>query len=184
MANSVFCIVKTDTDAIRITKRLRDSGISDGDISVLGPDAASQRDLNVANSTKSPEGATAGATTGALLGGALGWAAGIGALAIPGIGPFIAAGPILAALSGMAIGSAAGGITGALIGLGIPEYEAKQYEGRLRQGHYLLSVHVDDWDEASRVRGIMSDEGGEDVSTGGESNMPSDEENVTVARKM
>lgn len=183
MASSVFCIVKTDGDAIRLTKRLRDSGIPDGDISVLGPDAAGRRDLSVDNSTKAPEGAATGATAGAVLGGALGWTAGIGALAIPGIGPFIAAGPILAALSGMAIGSAAGGLTGALVGMGIPEYEAKQYEGRLRQGHYLLSVHVDDWDEASRVRGIMSDEGGEDISTGGEANVSKEEAHATSARK-
>jgi hypothetical protein len=176
MSNTVYCIAKTDSDAIRITRRLRESGISDGDISVLGPDAASRRDLNVSNSTKAPEGAATGATAGAVLGGALGWAAGIGALAIPGVGPFIAAGPILAALSGLAIGSAAGGLTGALVGLGIPEYEAKQYEGRLRQGHYLLSVHVDDWDEASRVRGIMSDEGAEDISTGSEADVPSEQE--------
>lgn len=175
MANSVFCIAKTDAEVIRITKRLRDDGIPDSDISVLGPDSTSRRDINVDNSTKAPEGAATGATAGAVLGGALGWAAGIGALAIPGIGPFIAAGPILAALSGMAIGTAAGGATGALVGLGIPEYEAKQYEGRLRQGHYLLSVHVDDAHEASRVRGIMSDEGGEDISTGSEAGVPAEQ---------
>jgi hypothetical protein len=174
MASSVFCIVKTDAQAIRLAQRLRDEGIPDTDISVLGPDGAARRDLTVDNSTKAPEGAATGATTGALLGGALGWAAGVGALAIPGIGPFIAAGPILAALGGMAIGTAAGGLTGALVGLGIPEYEAKQYEGRLRQGHYLVSVHVDDWDEASRIRGVMSDEGAEDISTGSEADVPKD----------
>jgi hypothetical protein len=176
MSNTVYCIVKTDAQAIRISQRLRESGIADSDISVLGPDAAARRDLTVDNSTKAPEGAATGVTAGAVLGGALGWAAGVGALAIPGIGPFIAAGPILAALSGAALGGAAGGLTGALVGLGIPEYEAKQYEGRLRQGHYLLSVHVDDWDEASRVRGILSDEGAEDISTGSEADVPSAEE--------
>ena len=184
MSNSVFCMAKSDTIAIRIVRRLQDSGIASDEISVLGPDSASFRDLGVDNSTKAPEGAATGATAGAVLGGALGWAAGIGALAIPGLGPFIAAGPILAALSGAAIGTAAGGVTGALVGLGIPEYEAKQYEGRLKQGHYLLSVHVDDWDEASRVRDIMSDEGGEDISTGSEADVPEETEaDATATRR-
>jgi hypothetical protein len=184
MSNTVYCITKTDAIAVRIVRRLQENGVADSDISVLGPDSTSIRDLGVDNSTKAPEGAATGATAGAIAGGALGWAAGIGALAIPGIGPFIAAGPILAALSGAAIGSAAGGLTGALVGLGIPEYEAKQYEGRLRQGHYLLSVHVDDWDEASRVRGVMSDEGAEDISTGSEADVPKESEaDATTARR-
>jgi hypothetical protein len=103
-----------------------------------------------------------------LLGGALGWAAGIGALAIPGLGPLIAAGPIMATLSGLAAGGTVGGITGALVGTGIPEYEAQQYEGRLREGHILLAVHTTTSDEAARVRQVMTEEKGESISTGSE----------------
>ena len=104
---------------------------------------------------------------------ALGWLVGVGSLAIPGVGPLIAAGPILAALSGAALGGVAGGLTGALVGLGIPEYEAQQYEGKLREGNLLLSVHADDSDEASRIRQIMNDEQAESISTGSEASVPS-----------
>jgi len=106
------------------------------------------------------------------LGGALGWLAGVGALAIPGLGPLIAAGPILATLSGAAVGGTVGGLTGALIGMGIPEYEAKQYESKLRHGNILMAVHVDDSEEAGTVRQIMSEEKAEDISTGSEATVP------------
>jgi len=107
-----------------------------------------------------------------VLGGALGWLAGIGTLAIPGVGPLVAAGPILAALSGLAVGGTVGGVSGALIGMGIPEYEARQYEGRLREGNILISIHADDSDQASRIREILSEEKAEDVSTGSEASVP------------
>src|SRR5262245_41120450 len=135
MSSSVYCIANSDAQAVRIANRLRQSGFSANDISVLAPDRSGNRDLGHRNTTKAPEGATAGAGTGALLGGALGWLAGIGALAIPGVGPLIAAGPILAALSGATLGGATGGLVGALVGLGIPEFEAQQFEGRLREGN-------------------------------------------------
>jgi hypothetical protein len=168
----VYCLTKTDAQAIRIANRLKTSGFAPGDISILAPDRGGVRDLGHENSTKAPEGAAAGATTGALLGGALGWMAGIGALAIPGLGPLIAAGPILATLSGMAAGGTVGGLTGGLVGMGIPEYEAQQYESKLREGNILLCVHADDSNEAARARKILSEEKAESISTGSEAAVP------------
>jgi hypothetical protein len=170
--SAVYAIAKTEAQAVRIANRLRTSGFAASDISILYPDRGSGRDFGHENSTKAPEGAATGATTGAVLGGALGWLVGAGALAIPGLGPFIAAGPILAALSGAAAGGAAGGVTGGLVGMGIPEYEAQLYEGRLREGNILMAVHCEDGDQASRVREILSEEKAEDVSTGSEADVP------------
>ena len=172
MASCVYCLANSDAQAIRIATRLRDCGFSSSDISVLAPDRSGVRDLGHENTTKAPEGAATGASTGAILGGALGWLAGVGSLAIPGVGPLIAAGPILAALSGAAVGGTLGGTTGALIGLGVPEYEAKQYETRLRDGNLLISVHVNNSEEAGRVRDIFSEEKAEAISTGTEAAVP------------
>jgi hypothetical protein len=169
---AVYCIAKTEAQAVRIANRLRTSGFSPSDISMLFPDQGAARDLGHTNSTKAPEGAATGAATGAVLGGALGWLVGAGALAIPGLGPFIAAGPILAALSGAFAGGAVGGTTGALIGLGIPEYEAQLYESRLREGNILIAVHTQDSDESARVREIFSEEKAEDISSGSEASVP------------
>jgi hypothetical protein len=165
---SVFCIANSREQAEHIVNRLRDEGFSDNDISALFPDKEGTRDFAHDKGTKAPEGAVAGAGGGAVLGGALGWLVGAGALAIPGIGPFVAAGPILAALSGAAVGGAVGGIAGALVGMGIPEYEARRYEGKLRAGNILISVHVDDSDEAKIVREIFEDAEAEDISSAGE----------------
>lgn len=165
---SVYCIAKTNAQAVRIANRLRTSGFSADDISVLCPNNDSTRDFAVDNSTKSPEGTAIGASTGAVVGGTLGWLAGIGMLAIPGLGPFIAAGPIMAALSGAAAGGTLGGVSGALIGMGIPEYEAQRYEGKIKSGQILLSVHCDNSTEAGRVREIFNEEKAEDISTGSE----------------
>src|SRR5438477_3473519 len=173
MANkAVFGLYKTGLQVEDAVDQLKASGFRNTDISVLFPENVGTKDFAHKKDTKAPEGATAGATSGAVIGGALGWLAGIGALAIPGLGPLIAAGPILAALSGAAVGGAAGGLTGALIGLGIPEYEAKQYESKLRQGNILLCVHTDDSEEASLVRQIMTEEKAEDISTGTEAAVP------------
>jgi len=166
-------MTNTDAQAVRIATRLKAAGFTPSDISILAPDRSGLRDLGTENSTKAPEGAAVGAGTGAILGGALGWLAGVGALAIPGLGPLIAAGPILATLSGAAVGGTVGGLTGALIGLGVPEYEAKQYETKLRAGNILMCVHVDDSEEAGLVRQIMSEEKAEDISTGTEATVPS-----------
>jgi len=127
------------------------------------------KDMGTEKATKAPEGAVAGAGSGAVLGGTLGLLAGIGALAIPGVGPLIAAGPIMATLAGIGVGGAVGGFTGALIGLGIPEYEAKRYEGRLQRGGILLSVHCDTSDEIDRAKEILERTGAEDISSTGES---------------
>jgi len=172
MASTVYCIATSEAQAIRIANRLRTAGFTPDDISMIYPDRDGMRELSHDNSTKAPEGATTGAASGAVLGGALGWLAGIGALAIPGVGPLIAAGPILATLSGIAVGGTVGGLSGALVGLGIPEYEAQQYEGRLRGGHILMSVHADDSEEAGRIREIMGEEKAEDISTGSEAAVP------------
>ena len=172
MSTCVYCIAKNDGQAIRIVKRLQRSGFAPSDVSVLHPDGHSAHDVAHINSTKAPEGAAAGAGTGAILGGAVGWLAGVGLLAIPGVGPFIAAGPILATLSGLALGGTMGGLAGAMVGMGIPEYEAQQYEGKLRQGHILISVHTESAEESERVREILSDEEAEDISSGTEASVP------------
>ena len=164
MAQAVFCLVRTEPQAIRIVDQLKAAGFSHNDISVLFPDKTGTRDFAHEQHTKAPEGAAAGAGTGGVLGGALGWLVGIGALAIPGLGPFIAAGPILAALSGAAAGAALGGLTGALIGLGIPEYEAKRYEGKVKEGNLLISVHTEDSTERAHARRIFEQEGAEDIA--------------------
>jgi hypothetical protein len=164
--SSVFCLATDDTHAVRILNRLKQGGFQGDNVSVLHSDGRSKPKLSTENSTKAPEGAAAGAGTGALLGGTVGWLAGIGMLAIPGLGPLIAAGPILAALSGLAVGGTVGGLTGGLIGMGIPEYEAKEYETRLREGKVLIAVHTNDQnDEAARVRTMMSEEKAEAIST-------------------
>ena len=149
---SVFCIATSRSQADLIVNRLQSSGFSSNDVSVLFPDKETTRDFAHEKNTKAPEGIATGAGTGGVVGGALGWLAGIGALAIPGAGPFIAAGPILAALSGAAVGATVGGIAGGLIGLGIPELEAKRYEGKVKAGNILLSVHTENSDKKSRRR--------------------------------
>ena len=165
MAKAVFCIAKTEAQAIRVVDQLKFAGFSHNDISVLFPDKTGTRDFAHEHNTKAPEGAAAGAGTGGILGGALGWLVGIGTLAIPGLGPFVAAGPIMAALSGAAAGATLGGITGALIGMGIPEYEAKQYEGKLREGNILISVHTEDSTEQERAKAIFENVGAESISS-------------------
>jgi hypothetical protein len=165
---SVFCIAQDDSQAIRIVDELRRAGFSNNDISVLLPDKGSTREFAHEKGTKAPEGALAGVGTGGVLGGALGWLVGIGALAIPGVGPLIAAGPIAAALSGAAVGAAAGGIVGALVGMGIPEYQAKRYEAQLREGRVLMSVHSENSDQTRQAKEIMERMGAQDIATGGE----------------
>jgi hypothetical protein len=165
---SVFCIATSLNQAELIVDRLKTSGFSSNDISALFPEKGSTRDFAHKKSTKAPEGATAGAGTGVVVGGTLGWLAGIGALAIPGLGPLIAAGPIVAALSGAAVGGAVGGVAGALVGMGIPEYEAKRYEGKVKDGNILISVHAEDGDEIKRAKEIFEQAGAEDIATAGE----------------
>jgi hypothetical protein len=169
MAQAIFCTVKTSIEATSVVDRLKAEGFTAKDISVLLPDTQSSDDFAFDNETKSPEGATIGAGTGVALGGGLGWLVGIGALAIPGVGPFIAAGPIMAALSGAALGGTLGGISGALIGMGIPEYEAKRFEGKVKGGRCLLSVHSENKEETRKAKAIFEDAGAEDISSASES---------------
>lgn len=167
MSTTVFCtatVSQTDT----IMRDLRAAGFSGDDISVLMADKAGTRDFAHEHNSKAPEGAATGAGTGAVVGGALGWLAGIGALAIPGVGPLIAAGPIMAALSGAAIGGTFGGLTGALVGMGIPEFEAKRYEGKVKSGSALISVHSEDSDETQRAKEIFERVGAQDITSASE----------------
>src|SRR5450631_4101274 len=157
---SVFCIATSRSQADQIVDQLKNASFSNNDISVLFPDKETTRDFAHEKNTKAPEGAVAGASTGGVIGGALGWIAGIGALAIPGVGPFIAAGPIMAALSGIAVGS------------GIPEIEAKRYEGKVKAGNILISVHTEDSKEITRAKDIFAKAGAQDICTTGEASTP------------
>jgi len=169
---AVFCTAKTHHQAERIVDELKRAGFSNNDISALFPDTQGTRDFAHEKHTKAPEGAATGGAAGGLLGGTLGWLAGIGALAIPGVGPLIAAGPIMAALSGAAVGAAAGGLGGALIGFGLPEIEAKRYEGKIREGNILISVHTEDGNERSRAKEIFERSGADDIASAGEGAPP------------
>jgi hypothetical protein len=165
---AVFGIYPNYTSVENGVESLKAAGFRNTDISVLFPENVGTKDFAHEKGTKAPEGAATGAGTGAVIGGGLGWLAGIGALAIPGLGPFIAAGPIMAALAGVGVGGAIGGLTGALIGMGIPEYEAKRYEGRVKSGGILLSVHSDNWEWTKRAKEILEHTGAEDISSTGE----------------
>ncbi len=172
MAKSVFCIASTSSMANDIVSRLKSAGFADNDISVLFPDKNATRDFAHEKNTKAPEGATIGAGAGGVVGGTLGLLAGIGLLAIPGVGPFIAAGPIMAALSGLAVGATAGGIAGGLVGLGIPELEAKQYEGKVKDGNILISAHSESAEQTTTAEEIFKAAGATDISHTGESAAP------------
>ena len=172
---AVFGIAKSEAQAIAIADNLRAARFSANDVSVLLPDKQGTKDFAHEQHTKAPEGATTGAGTGAVLGGALGWMVGIGVLAIPGLGVFIAAGPIMAALAGAAGGAAAGGLTGALIGMGIPEYEAKRYEGKVKDGNILISVHTEESNERDRAKKILEDGGALDIAYSGEASVPKEQ---------
>jgi hypothetical protein len=165
---AVFGIYPSLTSVEISVDELKSAGFRNTDISVLFPESAGTRDFAHEKNTKAPEGVTAGAGTGAVLGGALGWLIGIGALAVPGMGPFIAAGPIMAALAGAGVGGTVGGIAGALIGMGIPEYEAKRYEGQVKDGGILLSVHSDSSDWTKRAKEILKRTGAQDIASTGE----------------
>lgn len=166
---SVFGIYKTRAEVEKGVDALKANGFLSTDISVLLPDQSGSQEFAHTKGTKSPEGATTGAGTGVVVGGALGWLAGIGALAIPGVGPLIAAGPIVAAFAGAGLGSVIGGVSGALIGLGIPEYEAVRYEGQIKNGGMLLSVHSDTDELTKKAKHILESTGAMDIATSTES---------------
>jgi hypothetical protein len=166
--NAVFAIYPSEEQLAEAIEALRTAGIRNADVSVLLSRTPGNKDLAHEKNTKAPEGAAAGAATGAIVGGALGWLVGIGMLAVPGIGPLLAAGPIMAALSGAGAVGAVGGIGGALIGSGMPEYEAKRYDGRVRTGGALLSVHCENSGSEKQVRKILEASGGEEIASAGE----------------
>jgi hypothetical protein len=166
MANkAVFGLYTTRHQVENAVDELKAQGFRNTDISVLFSENVGTKDFAHQKGTKAPEGIATGATSGAIVGGTLGWLAGIGALAVPGVGPLIAAGPIIAALTGVGVGGAVGGIAGALVGLGIPEYEAKRYEGRIKSGNILLSVHADDSHWTDKAEKILKNTGAEDISS-------------------
>ena len=172
MKASVYCTTRTVEQAERIIDELKSIGFSSNDISALLPDKRTTKDFAHEHNTKAPEGATAGGVAGLGVGAALGWLAGIGALAIPGVGPLIAAGPIMGALAGGAVGGATGGVIGALVGLGIPEFEAKRYEEKVRGGNILLSVHTEDGKQRDAAKEVFKRHDADDISTGSEASAP------------
>lgn len=169
---AVFGIFSSRSAVESAVDLLKGSGFRSQDISVLMPSSESKEEFAHIKETKAPEGVTAGATTGAVIGGGLGWLAGIGALAIPGVGPLVAAGPIMAALAGAGVGGAVGGLSGALIGMGIPEYEAKRFEGSVKDGGILLSVHAEDADWRKMAKDLLEKSGARDIAAAGEKRSP------------
>ena len=180
--NTVVGLTSSHEQAENIVNELQRAGFSSDDVSALFPDKKGTRDFAHEKNTKAPEGAITGASAGGAIGGTLGLLAGIGALAIPGLGPFIAAGPIMAALSGAAAGATVGGVAGALIGMGIPEMEAKRYEGKIKSGNILLSVHVDSSEERDRAKKIFESGGATDVTTTGEKSVPKSQRTAGASR--
>lgn len=183
---AVFGIYRNSAEAERAVDQIVESrtvagGFTHNDISVLLPDTKSSKEFAHEKNTKAPEGTATGVTTGGVVGGTLGLLAGIGALAIPGVGPFIAAGPIMASLAGLGVGGAVGGLIGALVGMGIPEYEAKRYEGRVKDGGVLLSVHCDTSEQIARAKDLLKRTGAEDISSTGEKAGSSDDVHTETA---
>lgn len=162
---AVFGIYRTRTEVEAAVDKMRRIGFRNTDISVLFSENAGTKDFAHEKNTKAPEGVAAGAGSGAIIGGALGWLVGIGLLTIPGVGPFIAAGPIMTALAGVGVGGTVGGIMGALIGMDVPEYEAKRYEGRIREGGILLSVHCDNSEWTKRAKETLEQTGAVDIAS-------------------
>ena len=179
---AVFGIYNSVTQAEQAVNRLLAAGYTNDSISVLLPDNKSTKDFAHEKNTKAPEGATTGVTTGGVIGGTLGLLAGIGALAIPGLGPFIAAGPIMGALAGLGVGGAVGGLIGALVGMGIPEFEAKRYQGRIKEGGVLLSVHCDTSEEIKRAKDLLKETGAQDIASTGEASADYAKTNKTTAK--
>jgi hypothetical protein len=165
---SIFCIAPSEAQASEIVHRLKHAGFADNDISALLPDKTGTKDFAHEHHTKAPEGAAIGGVIGGIVSGILGWLAGVGFLAIPGLGAFVAAGPVLGALSGAAVGGVLGGVVGALVGLGVPEYEAKRYTGKIREGNILISVHCGAEGQSERARNIFEQAGAYDIASSAE----------------
>ena len=182
MKKAVLCVVESLPQAETLVQQLSTAGFAPREISVLFPDKSGTKDFAHEHNTKAPEGAVAGGNAGGVLGGGLGILVGVGSLAIPGLGPFIAAGPLLAGLSGIAAGGAVGGVTGALVGMGIPEIEAKQYEGKLRSGNIIVSLHTENGDERARAQNIMKKFGAKDVCSVTEAAVPGRTQQSSTSR--
>jgi hypothetical protein len=165
----VYCVANSEVQAAEMVNQLKADGFSNNDISALLPDKTGTMDFAHEQHTKAPEASVAGVGLGSVVGGAVGWLAGIGVIAIPGFGPFIAAGPIMSVLSGIAVGGAMGGIAGALIGLGMPEFEAKRYEGKIKEGNILISVHTENNRLADRAKEIIERCGAQNIVSSSES---------------
>jgi hypothetical protein len=182
---AVFGVYSTRVAVENATDSLLKAGFPASDVSVLLPERLSggPMEMGTEKATKAPEGTAAGVTAGGVIGGTLGVLAGVGLLAIPGLGPFVAAGPIVAGLAGLGVGGVVGGLTGALIGMGIPEFEAKRYEGRLQKGGILLSVHCDTAEEIKRAKEVVARTGGEDVSSTGEASVDTGKNDRSIATK-
>jgi hypothetical protein len=168
MNTSVYCMARTPEQAEVILLELKQAGFTNNDISALLPDRRGNKDFGHEHNTKAPEGATAGGIAGMGVGAALGWLAGVGALAIPGIGPFVAAGPIMAALSAAAVGTATGGVVGGLVGLGMPEFEAKRFDAKIREGNILISVHTENGKQKDVAKDVFKRNNADDISTASE----------------
>lgn len=179
MKRTVFGLLNDRQQAEQIVDRLKSVGFYPNDISMLFADTAGTKDFAIEHETKAPEGASTGVGAGFVIGGTLGWLAGIGTLAIPGLGPFIAAGPIMAALSGAAVGTALGGIVGALVGMGMPEFEARRYESKIKNGNILISVHTEDSGGVDRATAILREFNAQDISTAAESAVPEEHRQPT-----
>lgn len=162
---TVYGIYRDEEQVSFAIDRMLENSFRNEDISVLLPDNLGTKDFAHEKHTKAPEGTATGATAGGAIGGTIGLLAGVGALAIPGLGPFIAAGPIMAALAGLGVGGTVGGVIGALVGMGLPEYEAKRYEGRIKNGGVLMSIHCDNSDWADKAKELMKSTGAEDISS-------------------
>ena len=172
MKQTVFAILDNQPQAEQVVERLKGVGFYPNDISMLWADTSGNKDLAIEHETKMPEGTAAGGTAGFVIGGALGWLVGLGTLAIPGLGPFIAAGPLMAALSGAAVGAAAGGIVGGLVGMGMPEFEARRYESKIKEGGILISVHTEDSGGVERAKKVLMETRALHISTAGEAHVP------------
>ncbi len=179
---AVFGLYNSRMQAEQAVDRLQSDGFRSDDISVLMPDQQSSEEFAHEKNTKAPEGTTTGVVAGGAVGGTLGLLAGIGSLAIPGLGPFIAAGPLMGTLAGLGAGGAVGGIVGALVGMGMPEYEAKRYEGHVKDGGILLSVHCDNSDWTDRAKKILERTGAHDISSAGEKSASTHGVDTTKAR--
>lgn len=172
MSKAVFCIANSESQAEKMVSDLKRSGFRDNDISVLFPDKTGTNDFAHELHSKAPEGAMMGTVTLGIIGGCVGWLVASGSLPIPDMGPFIAAGPFMAMLSCSALGAAVGGIIGALIGRGVPEFVAKRYQGKIRVGNILISVHAGSHENARKAKGVFFKAGCTDVSVMAEAAVP------------